>query len=133
MAEREDHVIYQPDCFFQDHASHLAMKENHHCFLKKIIVGQETTQEVRGVVGLVKLLQSTLIRRVMCLYSIVRPEDGKQSKDKFSLRFYAYCLKNGCKCCKSFSQTTTHFLILEQKINVPVLLSVSSFSLTAKQ
>ena len=56
------------------------MKGNHR-FLKKIIVGRETTQAVRG---LVKLLQSTLIHREMCLYSIVPQEYGKQSKDNFS-------------------------------------------------
>ena len=61
--------------------SRIAIKERHQCFLKKIIVGGETTQAVRG---LVELLQSTLIHREMCLYSIVPQEYGKQSKNNFS-------------------------------------------------
>ena len=64
------------------------MKENHQCYLKKIIVGRETTQTLKG---LAKLLQSTLTHREMCSYFIVHQEYGKQSKDKFSLR-YKLCL-----------------------------------------
>lgn len=80
--------------------SRIAIKERHQCFLKKIIVGGETTQAVRG---LVELLQSTLIHREMCLYSIVPQEYGKQSKVKFI----------------NYSLKPTHFL--EQEIKALVL------------
>lgn len=75
------------------------MKGNHR-FLKKTIVGRETARAVRGWV---KSLQSTLIHRETCLYSIVPQEYGKQSKVKFI----------------NYSLKPTHFL--EQEIKALVL------------